>query len=110
MRNAQRPSGAKHNRVTTIWTPVSARSPWTPRSTTRAPSTSVEDCDAAIKRAQQAGATVQMPAEDMFWGDRYGVVRDPFGHSSSFATHISDPAPVEIAKAAEAAFAHTEVH
>src|SRR5688572_28071376 len=32
----------------------------------------VEDCDAAIKRAQQAGATVTMPAADMFWGDRYG--------------------------------------
>lgn len=70
----------------------------------------VADCDAAIKRAQQAGATVQMPAEDMFWGDRYGVVRDPFGHSWSFATHISDPTPEEIAKAAEAAFAHTEAH
>jgi PhnB protein len=51
-----------------------------------------------------------MPAEDMFWGDRYGVVRDPFGHSWSFATHISDPTPEETAKAAEAAFAHTEVH
>src|SRR5688572_26446038 len=39
----------------------------------------VEDCDAAIKRAVDAGATVQMPAMDMFWGDRYGVVTDPFG-------------------------------
>ena len=39
----------------------------------------VVDCDAAIKRAQDAGATVLMPATDMFWGDRYGVVIDPFG-------------------------------
>ncbi len=36
----------------------------------------VENCDAAIKRAQQTGATVKMPAQDMFWGDRYGVVTD----------------------------------
>lgn len=65
----------------------------------------VEDCDAAIKRAQDAGATIKMPAMDMFWGDRYGVVTDPFGHSWSFATHISDPTPEEIAKGAQAAFA-----
>jgi PhnB protein len=65
----------------------------------------VEDCDAAIQRAQQAGATVKMPAADMFWGDRYGVVIDPFGHVWSLATHISDPTPDQIAKAAAAAFA-----
>ena len=65
----------------------------------------VKDCDAAIKRAQQAGATVKMPAEDMFWGDRYGVVVDPFGHTWSFATHIRDLSPDEIAKGAKAAFA-----
>ena len=50
----------------------------------------VENCDAAIKRAQQAGATVLMAPEDMFWGDRYGVVTDPYGHKWSFATHIKD--------------------
>ena len=64
----------------------------------------VKDCDAAIARAEKAGATIKMPAMDMFWGDRYGVVTDPFGHSWSFATHISDPTPEEMAKAAEAAF------
>jgi uncharacterized glyoxalase superfamily protein PhnB len=67
----------------------------------------VVDCDAAIQRAQEAGATVTMPAEDMFWGDRYGVVTDPFGHTWAFATHISDPTPEEIAEAARAAFAQT---
>ncbi len=66
----------------------------------------VEDCDAAMKRAEEAGATVQMPADDMFWGDRYGVVTDPFGHSWAFATHIRDLTPEEMSKAAEAAFAH----
>jgi PhnB protein len=65
----------------------------------------VEDCDAAIRRAADAGATVVMPAEDMFWGDRYGVVLDPFGHKWSLATHVSDLTPEEMAEAARAAFA-----
>lgn len=68
----------------------------------------VVDCDAAIQRAEQAGATVKMPAEDMFWGDRYGVVVDPFGHIWSLATHISDPTLEEMSKAAEAAMAQTQ--
>ena len=45
----------------------------------------VEDCDAAIAKATTAGATVKMPAADMFWGDRYGQVVDPFGHTWSFS-------------------------
>ena len=64
----------------------------------------VDDCDAAIERAVKAGATVQMPPADMFWGDRYGVVIDPFGHSWSLATHVRDMTPEEIAKAMESAF------
>jgi PhnB protein len=48
----------------------------------------VPDADAAIKRATKAGAKVLMPAADMFWGDRYGVIEDPFGHKWSIATHI----------------------
>jgi PhnB protein len=49
----------------------------------------VPDADAAIARAAAAGATVTMPAGDMFWGDRYGQVVDPFGHSWSFSTPLS---------------------
>lgn len=64
----------------------------------------VKDCDAAMKRAEDAGATIMMPAMDMFWGDRYGTVKDPFGHEWAFGTHISDPTPEEIAEAAKAAF------
>jgi PhnB protein len=45
----------------------------------------VPDCDAAIKRAADAGAHVTMGATDMFWGDRYGQVKDPFGFTWSFA-------------------------
>lgn len=48
----------------------------------------VKDCDAALKRAADAGAKVTMPAQDMFWGDRYGQVTDPFGHLWSFATPL----------------------
>lgn len=65
----------------------------------------VESCDSAIRQAEQAGAKVLMPAQDMFWGDRYGVVLDPFGHKWSLATHISDPTPEEMARAMQAAFA-----
>lgn len=65
----------------------------------------VKDCDAAIERARSAGATVKMPATDMFWGDRYGVVVDPFGHTWSFATHQRELSPDEIARGAQAAFA-----
>lgn len=64
----------------------------------------VEDCDAAIAKAERAGATVKMPAADMFWGDRYGVVVDPFGHNWSLATHKHDPTPEEMTKAMEEAF------
>jgi PhnB protein len=46
----------------------------------------VDDVDAAIATAASAGATVVMPAADMFWGDRYGVIEDPFGHRWSLAT------------------------
>lgn len=60
----------------------------------------VSDCDAAIKRAEEAGATMKMPPEDMFWGDRYGVVVDPFGHTWSLATHIREVSEQELAKAA----------
>jgi uncharacterized glyoxalase superfamily protein PhnB len=49
----------------------------------------VRDVDASIKRAADAGATVVMPAADMFWGDRYGQVNDPFGHNWSFATPLA---------------------
>lgn len=49
----------------------------------------VRDCDAAIKRAADAGATVTMPAQDMFWGDRYGQVKDPYGLQWAFATPLA---------------------
>jgi PhnB protein len=65
----------------------------------------VENCDAAIKRALDAGATVVMPAADMFWGDRYGMVTDPFGHKWTFATHVKDMTTAEMQAAMDCAFA-----
>jgi uncharacterized glyoxalase superfamily protein PhnB len=58
----------------------------------------VTDVDAAFKRATTAGATPTMPVADMFWGDRYGKLTDPFGHHWSVATHKEDVSPAECAK------------
>ena len=56
----------------------------------------VEDVDSAFARAVAAGATVTMPVADMFWGDRYGVLQDPFGHKWSLATHLRDATAEEM--------------
>ncbi|MBS0446558.1 MAG: VOC family protein [Proteobacteria bacterium] len=56
----------------------------------------VPDVDASIAQAAAAGAKVTMPATDMFWGDRYGQVEDPFGHRWSIATHQRDLTPEQI--------------
>jgi uncharacterized glyoxalase superfamily protein PhnB len=50
----------------------------------------VDDADAFVARAVKAGAKVTMPLDDMFWGDRYGKLEDPFGHHWSVATHKRD--------------------
>ncbi len=56
----------------------------------------VPDVDATMARAAAAGATITMPAQNMFWGDRYGQLRDPFGHHWSVATHLQDLTPEQI--------------
>ncbi len=56
----------------------------------------VNNCDETFKTALAAGAIAKMPPADMFWGDRYGVLTDPFGHSWSIATHIRDVSPEEM--------------
>lgn len=61
---------------------------------------SVVNVDEVFDQAVKAGATVKMPVTDMFWGDRYGVLEDPFGHCWSVATHIRDVSPEEMEKAA----------
>lgn len=60
----------------------------------------VEYVDRVIEQAVRAGAKITMPAADMFWGDRYGRIEDPFGHQWSIATHVRDVSPEEIRQAA----------
>ena len=59
----------------------------------------VADVDAFVERAVKAGALLRMPVEDMFWGDRYGIIEDPFGHKWSVATHLRDMSRHEIEEA-----------
>jgi PhnB protein len=65
----------------------------------------VEDADAVFARAVAAGATAKMPPADMFWGDRYGKLTDPFGHDWSVSTHKEDVSPEEMKKRGQAMFA-----
>lgn len=62
----------------------------------------VADVDTFIAHAASAGAEVTMPAADMFWGDRYGVIEDPFGHRWSIATHVRDVTPAQMQQAMKA--------
>jgi PhnB protein len=91
-----------------------------PQSDSKAPSslggTSVglhlyfADVDRAFARAVAAGATPTMPPTPMFWGDRFGKLRDPFGHLWSLAQHVEDVSPKEMAKRAAAAFPPPPAH
>ncbi|HKQ60700.1 MAG TPA: VOC family protein [Candidatus Polarisedimenticolaceae bacterium] len=63
----------------------------------------VPNADATFKRAQEAGMTVSMPISDMFWGDRYGQLKDPFGHVWSIASRRTVLTPRQMEKAAVAA-------
>lgn len=65
----------------------------------------VEDVDKSFRKAVDAGAEENMPVQDMFWGDRYGRVLDPFGHMWGILTHKEDVSPQEMEKRAQAAFA-----
>ena len=56
----------------------------------------VKDADAAAAQALKAGATLMMPVADQFWGDRYGIVVDPYGHKWSLAQHLRDMSPDEM--------------
>lgn len=87
----------------------------TPQSTTKPPAELggttagvflyVEDVDAVVRDATSAGATIVQDVDDMFWGDRFGSVKDPFGHVWSIATRVEDLTPEEIAERAKQAMA-----
>ena len=63
-----------------------------------------DDADKLFNQAIKAGATQIMPINDMFWGDRYGQIKDPFGHSWAIATHKKDVSPEEMERAAKEMF------
>jgi PhnB protein len=65
----------------------------------------VEDVDAFAQRAVDAGAQITMPIENQFWGDRFGQLTDPFGHTWAVATHVEDVPEEEMAQRAEKAMA-----
>ncbi len=81
------------------------RAPQSLGGTTTVMNVYVKDCDALYNRAVAAGAKPLMPPADMFWGDRYGQVADPYGHVWAFATHKEDVKPAEMARRAAVAFA-----
>jgi PhnB protein len=63
----------------------------------------VDNVDGAFDRAVKAGAQVEMPVSDQFWGDRYGKLKDPFGHKWSIATHTKDMSQDEMKHAMDEA-------
>jgi PhnB protein len=64
-----------------------------------------ENVDQDFNRAVSAGAQVKMPVMDQFWGDRYGVVTDPYGHKWSLAAHTKDLSPEEMERGMKEAMA-----
>ena len=63
----------------------------------------LDGVDAAFDRAVKAGAQIEMPVTDQFWGDRYGKLKDPFGHKWSIATHTKDMSADEMKRAMDEA-------
>jgi PhnB protein len=82
--------------------PDSIISPSTLGGTTVTMHLYVRDVDAVFARAVEAGATVIMPVADQFWGDRYGILLDPFGHRWSIASRIEDLSPKKLQDRAKA--------
>ncbi len=80
---------------------MGARSPISIGGTSTTIHLYVEDADKTYNQAIDAGAKPTMPMMDAFWGDRYGSLIDPYGHSWGIATHQKDMSPEEMRKAAE---------
>jgi len=87
------------------WPQGSSRSPQSLKGSSVVIHLYVPDVDASFQRAVGSGAKVTQPLMDMFWGDRYGQVRDPFGHLWSLATHKEDLSPDEMARRGQEAMA-----
>ena len=94
--------GGSHIFMADVFPGMGGKSPIEVGGVTGAIHLYVEDVDASFNRAVAAGATVKTPPTNMFWGDRFAKVRDPFGHEWSLATHIEDVSPEEMGRRAEA--------
>ena len=70
----------------------------------------VDDVDSFFKTAVQAGGVAVEEPKDMFWGDRWAVLRDPFGHTWQIATHVEDVTPEEMEKRSASFFTATQPH
>ncbi len=84
--------------------PMGPRAPQSLGGTTVSLHIYVQDVDQAFTRAVQAGGKSEMQPQDMFWGDRYGKLTDPFGHSWGLATHIKDVTEQDMKKGMEEMF------
>ena len=67
-----------------------------------------EDADKLFKQAMDAGSIQIMPVTDMFWGDRYGQIQDPYGHRWAIATHTRDVSSEDMKKAVEEIFSKSK--
>jgi PhnB protein len=97
--------GDSHVMLSDEFPEMGPRSPQTLGGTTTSIFLYVPDVDTAFKRAVDAGAKAIMAPTDMFWGDRFGKLADPFGHEWAMATHKEDLSPEEIRKRGTAAMA-----
>lgn len=96
--HAEMKLGDSHIYLADEWPDGECASPEKLGSTTVSIHLYVPNCDAFFNHAVAAGCKVTMPPMDMFWGDRFGKVVDPFGHSWSIATHVEDVSPEDMAK------------
>src|SRR5262249_48298194 len=103
--HAQLRVGDSHIMLSDEFPNMGGKSPASLGSSTASIFLYVEDVDAAFQKAVAAGARGEMPPADMFWGDRFAKVTDPFGHSWSLATHIEDVTPEECARRGQEFFA-----
>ena len=94
--------GDSHIMLSDEWPDRDALGPKTRGGATSSLMVYVPDVDSAFERAVAAGATVTMPVEDQFWGDRMGAVVDPFGHKWTLGTHIEDVDEAEMKRRMDA--------
>ena len=94
--------GDSHVMLSDEWPDMDIRGPKSRGGATSSLMVYVEDVDAAFARAVAAGATIERPVEDQFYGDRNGAIVDPFGHRWTISTHVEDVAEDEMQRRMQA--------